>query len=296
MSCVSYLDMLFGAEPAGALMEVRYQRPGGMVQLWHPVEERRTLPPILERLGRQCDAFIGVGPRRWREGCRDAVERCHALWADLDTADSRRALIDFSPCPSITISSGSGLHAYFAIWPPAPPDELESANRRLAHALGGDMAATDAARILRPPGTFNHKSAPAPVEVKHLEAVVYTLEEVVGHLPDPPEPRRESRPAARIDRGDPLLSIPPPTYVEALSGRVVGRDGKCSCPLPDHEDRTPSCHVYDDPERGFYCYGCRRGGTVIDLGAALYGLDPRGRGYHEIRRRLLDALLLQEAA
>jgi|GEM_PF-4011415 len=33
----------------------------------------------------------------------------------------------------------------------------------------------------------------------------------------------------------------------------------------------------------------------VCLAGALYGLDPRGRGYHEIRRRLLDALLLEAA-
>lgn len=33
----------------------------------------------------------------------------------------------------------------------------------------------------------------------------------------------------------------------------------------------------------------RRG--IIDLGAALYGLDPRGRGYWQIRDRILEALI-----
>ena len=48
---------------------------------------------------------------------------------------------------------------------PAAPDEAERANRRPAHKLGADMSATDAARILRPPGTSNFKGpAPQPVE------------------------------------------------------------------------------------------------------------------------------------
>jgi hypothetical protein len=36
------------------------------------------------------------------------------------------------------------------------------------------------------------------------------------------------------------------------------------CILPDHEDRTPSFVVYE-ATNSFYCFGCSRGGDVIDL-------------------------------
>lgn len=41
---------------------------------------------------------------------------------------------------------------------------------------------------------------------------------------------------------------------------------RCRCPLPGHNDGTPSFHVSlnDDPEL-FYCFGCKRGGSVIDF-------------------------------
>jgi DNA primase len=35
------------------------------------------------------------------------------------------------------------------------------------------------------------------------------------------------------------------------------------CPLPDHEDRTPSFYIY--PPGRWWCYGCSRGGDVVDL-------------------------------
>jgi DNA primase len=35
------------------------------------------------------------------------------------------------------------------------------------------------------------------------------------------------------------------------------------CPLPDHEDRTPSFYIY--PPGRWWCYGCGRGGDVVDL-------------------------------
>jgi hypothetical protein len=41
------------------------------------------------------------------------------------------------------VSSGSGVHAYWALSPAVGPDEAEAANRRLAHALGADAACAD---------------------------------------------------------------------------------------------------------------------------------------------------------
>jgi DNA primase len=38
------------------------------------------------------------------------------------------------------------------------------------------------------------------------------------------------------------------------------------CPLPDHEDRTPSFYIYPGEIGGrWWCYGCSRGGDVIDM-------------------------------
>ena len=39
------------------------------------------------------------------------------------------------------------------------------------------------------------------------------------------------------------------------------------------------------------CFGCNRGGSVIDFAAALYGLEPRGEGYWRLRDRILEALV-----
>jgi CHC2 zinc finger len=83
---------------------------------------------------------------------------------------------------------------------------------------------------------------------------------------------------------DPLKAIPPATYFEALAEVVVPANGWVSCPNPDHEDRTPSCQVLSTHWR---CFGCGRGGGVIDLAAAVWQIEPRGSGYLEIRRRLV---------
>ena len=51
--------------------------------------------------------------------------------------------------------------------------------------------------------------------------------------------------------------------------RLIGR-----CPIPVHNDRTPSFHIW--PENGsWWCFGaCARGGDVIDLYRAVEGGEP----------------------
>jgi DNA primase len=50
------------------------------------------------------------------------------------------------------------------------------------------------------------------------------------------------------------------TKLEPFAGKpwFTGR-----CPLPDHEDKRPSFYIY--PPRRWWCYGCNRGGDVVDL-------------------------------
>lgn len=158
----TYLDLLFGAEPDSSFAEVRFKlRSGGMGQDFAPVRDRERLAALLEACGRTTDIYMGVVPRVRQEGGRDAVDRAHALFVDCDTPEAIAALKGFEPAGSMIVNSGTGQHGYWSIFPPASPDEVEKANRRLAHALGADMRATDAARILRPPGTFNQKDRPA---------------------------------------------------------------------------------------------------------------------------------------
>jgi hypothetical protein len=112
--------------------------------------------------------------------------------------------------------------------------------------------------------------------------------------PKPHQPVRRSTASSAIKPGavalsddDPMKSIEPRVYVEALTGETVPANGMMRCPLPDHDDRTPSFQVLSSHWR---CFGCNRGGSVIDFAAALYGVGTRGSDYLEIRRRLLADL------
>lgn len=92
------------------------------------------------------------------------------------------------------------------------------------------------------------------------------------------------------DPDDVLHTIEPRTYVELLTGEHVPRLGMIPCPLPDHDDRTPSFKVYETPERGVWCFGCHRGGDIYCFAAELWSMDTR-RDFRELRRGLASELL-----
>src|SRR5215210_5845538 len=56
--------------------------------------------------------------------------------------------------------------------------------------------------------------------------------------------------------------------------RRVGSEWAGRCPLPDHEDRSPSFTV--NPEKGvWFCHGCLYGGDVVELARLAWGYDQR---------------------
>ncbi len=54
--------------------------------------------------------------------------------------------------------------------------------------------------------------------------------------------------------------------------RIGGERWTALCPLPGHDEKTPSFVVYPG-DRGWWCYGCQRGGDVVDLAQAAWGID-----------------------
>jgi hypothetical protein len=287
-----FLELLAGDTESSELLELRYRREDGnrMAQLFESPRRLRRMASRALRLGWRTDVYVGCAPRTRRHGGRDAVARAFVLWADCDGEHAVTALERFEPQPSIVIASGSGrnCHAYWPLTGPLAADEIERANHRLAHALGADLASADAARILRLPATYSHKHRP-PVPVEALRLDVdrrLPAADVVGALADPPRPPRVGAAAADAHRGDdPLLTIAPDVYVRRLLGVEVPRHRKIRCPF--HPDRHASLHVYETAERGWYCFGaCRRGGTIYDLAAPLYGRTARGEDFKSLRAEL----------
>jgi len=56
--------------------------------------------------------------------------------------------------------------------------------------------------------------------------------------------------------------------------RRVGKEWVGRCPLPDHEDRSPSFTVNPD-KNVWFCHGCLRGGDVVELARLVWGYDQR---------------------
>ena len=127
---------------------------------------------------------------------RENVDQLKALWFDIDYKGGLSdptlvvaALREFSkqtgmPPPSILVTSGNGIHAY---WPFTTPVGYERWQRmadqlkELAHdqRLPADLVCTaDACRVLRPPGTSNWKdpSDPKDVRVLYSKGPLYTPE------------------------------------------------------------------------------------------------------------------------
>ena len=69
-----------------------------------------------------------------------------------------------------------------------------------------------------------------------------------------------------------------------LRGHGPSFKGRC----PFHEDRRASLHVYPTGRQGWCCFSCRRGGTIYDLAAGVWGLGTRGRDFVLVREQLLE--------
>jgi hypothetical protein len=54
--------------------------------------------------------------------------------------------------------------------------------------------------------------------------------------------------------------------------RKVGSQWAALCPLPDHQERTPSFTV-DRAKDVWFCHGCLRGGDVIELARFAWGYE-----------------------
>ncbi len=291
-----YVGALFGPAPEESLVELRFRVPSGMAQRFVPASRERDVVDAVLSLASRTEVFVGVLPRA-RPGGRiaDVVKRASVLWADCDTSASVAALASFEPVPSMVVASGSDqhLHAYWFLLEPVDLDGLAHLNRRLAAALGADGGVvTKPHTILRPPGSLNRKhSPPAPVRLLGLrEEHRPGADEIDARLPQQrsePEPTSHaglSRPPAPHASSDPLRLVPPPVYFERLTGLRVGPSGKLRCLF--HDDRSPSLHVYREPDRGWYCFGCGRGGSIYDLASLLWQHEMRGEDFRELRREL----------
>lgn len=234
---------------AGRVLEAIQQGCSGIVELRAIPARAQVFAPIAD--GAALTAFVlahretanlywGVASRR--DASSGRAENCDsmgALFADIDFAessedDARSRLAAFALPPSIVIHSGGGLHAYFLMEQPLEVSghiaTLKTLLRRVAVAVGGDQVVAEPARVLRIPGTLNHKHSPAvPVTVEVFEpSRRYSMDAIVQHLPDEPAPCASdvvippdwTPPPARADRYDRGRA-----YLRAMGPAIEGSGG-----------------------------------------------------------------------
>ena len=72
------------------------------------------------------------------------------------------------------------------------------------------------------------------------------------------------------DTAGEIKRLVPMTVAAPFYGVEVGAGGFCRCPF--HGEKTGSMKVYDG-DRGWHCFGCHAGGSVIDFVMKLFGLS-----------------------
>ena len=129
------------------------------------VSQHREIDDFARR--ERANVYFGVCPRPTEGAANDdRIEIVRCLWCDVDNVTSEEAFERWTDAniarPTIVVSSGSGIHAYWLLNRDLrSPDERASIPAMLPHfyrSFGGDHV-QNLSRIMRPPGTVNYKDA-----------------------------------------------------------------------------------------------------------------------------------------
>lgn len=235
------LQMLFGALHAGFITIWAKGKDGKKVTYWYDLSAGGSLEDAagtaLELDAQGYDAYVSTCPSRTKGNDSSRINQgqvCSipAFFMDCDVGkkecpaskdELKDKLLALPVPPRMIIDSGGGYHAY---WPLAEPisisskQELNTAKELLRGFADGiaaqleytgfDLSASEPARVLRLPGTHNHKhDTRAPVDVIHAaELPPYTMEELAPYIAEsatqatqaPPPKQAPTDPAGLSDR------------------------------------------------------------------------------------------------
>lgn len=144
------------------IVEVR-RLPSGR-STWHAARDLPAQSQSFARENTREHVYFGAQPRKAVGGKKAedvALARC--LFVDFDggaSADDARARLASAglPTPTLLVCSGHGVHAYWRLSEPINElAEYTAMQRALAAAVGSDPTVHDPPRIMRAPGTVNHK-------------------------------------------------------------------------------------------------------------------------------------------
>jgi len=233
------------------------------------------------RAGERREVFLTPATLRVPVPGNDSVDRAAVAWVDIDDPRRLRSLRSFRNPPHAVVASGSGgAHAYWLLAEEVSGEHCESLNRMLSAALGADPASTNRGRIMRLPGTLNHKPASKGRQAAWCRVVMcdsakppYPPAALARGLRDPkaPRPARTSRRPLSTTGEEPWAAMEAVEYYRVIVGVEPRPDGKVRCPNAAHRDEHPSAQLYRGVGRGWYCFSCQAGGGAVDLVAALRG-------------------------
>lgn len=236
----------------GEHVSVCHQAPGGAFRA--DIVPAEDAPAVALALGPGVNVWFGVNPVTRDAAGRGSIEdvtRLAALWADLDvkpgglpTFDAARAVIrDLSTMlnaqPVAQIYSGHGMQPLWLLDPDDPEtDTTDPTNRTAAIAMlrrwgrlvarvaanhGGQVDSVfDLTRVLRVPGTTNHKDTPVPVVARPGTGYALTVRDVAEILDEWAPERPED-----TEQLGPVISSPTgwawgPTTCGYVKGMVAG--------------------------------------------------------------------------
>lgn len=149
------------------------------------------------RKNQGCELYFGIATRDGQAGRKQNIVDFTAVYCDIDFKNTpiekaNESLKYFPIQPSIVVHSGGGYHVYWLFNEPLAKDaieDIENILKRLAQYFEADMGSTDAAHVLRIPGTLNHKPdyAPRTPEVKVIKfepQLTYELSDFAQYLPE----------------------------------------------------------------------------------------------------------------
>ena len=196
------LEQVWGTEDHGTRLIVAIRQ--GVVN-HYPVENANEAYSLAERLDKQgWDVYYAPSSFQAKQRVAKDALMVPGLWMDLDCgkgklyADPKTAMAALVawlgryslPKPTHVVHSGFGLHVYWLFDAPVPADDWRDAAGRFKRAAAADKICddpgviADAARILRVPGTRNHKNdSGAEVKLLHASDTRVRLEDILNALP-----------------------------------------------------------------------------------------------------------------
>ncbi|MHA1329664.1 MAG: AAA family ATPase [Candidatus Hodarchaeales archaeon] len=173
---LKFLKFLFEGKSEDEYIDVRVLKNGKMIQQFFTDIAKAAI--FLEE-NKEYDCYVGVCPRTKASGSKDAVNRGHALWFDIDFHDdnlskdeivertqdmiSKFAIEHGLPPPTCVVFTGRGVHIYYKLNNWIEANKLEAVLKDYVKKLHSmfpnnvDEKVAEIARIMRVPGTKNTK-------------------------------------------------------------------------------------------------------------------------------------------